>query len=50
MTLKECQKKNLKNVFKNISELKRPVGKPRKRWLGDVENYVKKQELEAEEK
>lgn len=36
------EEKTVKNVFKNISELKRSVGKPRKRWLDDVENYVKK--------
>jgi hypothetical protein len=35
------EEKTVKNVFKNISELKRSVGKPRKRWLDDVENYVK---------
>jgi hypothetical protein len=29
-------------VFKNIPEGKRSVRKPRKRWLGDVENDLKK--------
>jgi hypothetical protein len=33
---------NGKKVFKNIAEGKRFVGKPRKRWLDDVENYLKK--------
>lgn len=36
------EEKTVKNVFKNISELKRSVGKPRRRWLDHVENYVKK--------
>ena len=36
------EEKTVKNVFKNISELKRSVGKPRKRWLDDVENDAKK--------
>jgi RNA-splicing ligase RtcB len=40
--LRECQKKTVKNVFKNIPEGTNSVGKPRKRWLDDVENYVKK--------
>jgi hypothetical protein len=31
-----------KKMFKNISEGKRSVGKPRKRWLDDVENDMKK--------
>jgi hypothetical protein len=28
-------------VFKNIPERKRSVGKPRKRWLDDIENDLK---------
>jgi hypothetical protein len=32
----------VKNVLKKISEFKRSVGKPRRRWLDDIENYVKK--------
>jgi hypothetical protein len=36
------EEKTVKNVFKNISELKKSVGKPRKRWLDDTENYVNK--------
>ena len=31
-----------KNVFKNTQEGKRSAGKPRKRWLGGVENDLKK--------
>ena len=31
----------MKMVFKNIPEEKRSFGKPRKRWLDDV-NYLKK--------
>ena len=42
----ECQKKELsetvKKVFKNTPGRKRPVGKPRNRWLDDVENDLKK--------
>jgi hypothetical protein len=29
-------------VFKYIPEGQTSVGKPRKRWLGDFQNYVKK--------
>jgi hypothetical protein len=32
----------VKKVFKNISEGRRSFGKPRKRWLDDVENDLKK--------
>jgi hypothetical protein len=42
----ECQKKELsktmKKVFNNTPGRKRSVGKPRNRWLDDVENYLKK--------
>jgi hypothetical protein len=31
----------VKKVFNNIPEGKRFVGKPRKRYLDDVENYLK---------
>jgi hypothetical protein len=34
--------RTLKKVFKNTTEGKGCVGKPRKRWLDDVENDVKK--------
>lgn len=30
----------VKKVFKNTADGKRSVGKPRKRWLDDVENYM----------
>jgi hypothetical protein len=36
------EEKIMKNVFKNISELKRSVGKLRKRWLEDTENCLNK--------
>ena len=29
-------------MFKNIAEGQMSVGKPRQRWLGDFENYLKK--------
>jgi hypothetical protein len=32
----------VKNVFKNTPEGKGCVGKPRKRWLDDAENDLKK--------
>jgi hypothetical protein len=32
----------VKKVFMNILEGKRSIGKPRKRRLGEVENYLKK--------
>jgi hypothetical protein len=32
----------VKRVFKNIPDGKCSVGKPRKRWLVDVDNYLKK--------
>jgi hypothetical protein len=32
----------VKNVSKKIPEVKRSSGKPRKAWLGDVENDMKK--------
>jgi hypothetical protein len=35
------EERTVKQVFKNASEGKRSVGKPRKRWLGDVENNLK---------
>ena len=31
------EERNLKKVFKNNSDRKRSIGKPRKRWLDDVE-------------
>jgi len=30
----------VKKMFKNTPNGKHSVGKPRKRWLGDVENYL----------
>jgi hypothetical protein len=32
----------VRKVFNNISEGKRSVVEPRKRWLASVENYLKK--------
>jgi hypothetical protein len=32
----------VKKLFENIPEGEKPVGKPRKRWLDDVENDPKK--------
>lgn len=32
----------MKEVFENIPEGKRSLGKTRKRWFGDVENYLQK--------
>jgi hypothetical protein len=34
--------RTVKKVFKNILEGKRSFGKPRQRWLDDVENDLKK--------
>ena len=39
--------RTLKKVFKNAPVGRRSVGKPRKRWLDDVENYLKKWVLES---
>jgi hypothetical protein len=36
------EERTVKKVFKNIPEGKMSVGKPRKRWLDDVENDLKK--------
>jgi hypothetical protein len=36
------EERTVKKVFKNTSEGKRCVGKPRTRWLDNVENYLKK--------
>jgi hypothetical protein len=35
------EERTVTEVFKNIPEGKRSVGKPRKRWLDDVKNYTK---------
>jgi len=35
------EEKSMNIVFKNIPEGKRSVGKPAKRWLGDVEYDLK---------
>lgn len=32
----------MKEVFKNIAGGKRSIGKPRKRWMDDVENDLQK--------
>ena len=34
--------RNVKKVFKNVTERKRYVGEPRKRWFDDVENDLTK--------
>jgi ABC-type cobalamin transport system ATPase subunit len=34
--------RNMKKVFKDIPKGKKSFGKPRKRWLDDVENHMKK--------
>ena len=44
------EEKTVKNVFKNIPERKRSVGKPKKRWLDDVKIMLRKWDLEAGEK
>lgn len=36
------KERSVKKPFKNIPEEKRSIGKPRKRWLGDNENDLKK--------
>jgi hypothetical protein len=36
------EERTVKRVFKNIPDGKCPVGKPRKRWLVDVDNDLKK--------
>jgi hypothetical protein len=33
--------RTVKKVFKNITERKRYVGEPRKKWLDDVKNDLK---------
>jgi hypothetical protein len=35
----------VKKVFKNISEGKMSIGKPRRRWLNDFENDIKKTDV-----
>ena len=37
-----AKERSVKKLFKNIPEEKRSIGKPRKRWLGDNENDLKK--------
>ena len=36
------EESNVNKVFKNTTEGRRSVGKPRKRWLDDAENDLKK--------
>ena len=36
------EERTVKEVFKNTPEGERSVGKPKKRWLVDVENDLKK--------
>ena len=42
--------RTVKKVFKNIPEEKRSIGKPRKKWLDDVENDLKKTDVKRLEK
>jgi hypothetical protein len=44
------EQRTVKKVFKNVAEGKRSVEKPRRRWLDDVENELKKMVLVAGEK
>ena len=37
------EERTVKKVFENISERETSVGKPRKRWLDDAENDLKKE-------
>jgi hypothetical protein len=37
------EERTVKNVFENITEGETSVGKPRKRWLDDVENDLRKE-------
>ena len=37
------EERTVKKVFENILEGKTSLGKPRKRWLDDVENDLKKE-------
>jgi hypothetical protein len=41
------EERAVKKLFKNNREGKRSLGKPRKRWLYDVENDLKKLSVEA---
>ena len=42
------EERTAKKVFLRISQKeKRAVGKPRKRWLDDVENYLKKMSVDG---
>jgi len=36
------EERTAKKMFMNIQEGKGSIGKPRKKWLGDVENDLKK--------
>jgi hypothetical protein len=47
---KMSEERAVKKLFKNIREGKRSLGKPRKRWLDDVENDLKKLGVEAGDK
>jgi hypothetical protein len=40
------EKRTVVKVFNNIPDGKRSVEKPRKRWMNDVENYLKKMGVE----
>jgi hypothetical protein len=41
------KERTVKNVFKNIPDGNRSVGKPRKRWLDVVKNDLKKMDVRS---
>lgn len=41
------KERTVKKVFKNIPDGRRFVVKPRKRWLDDVKNYLKKMHVRS---
>jgi hypothetical protein len=44
------ERRNVKNVFKNIPEGKWPIRKPGKTWLDNFKNYFYKWVFEARKK